>query len=220
MSNVSSFIDNLPKCSNNNLSPSCSNKFMDINCPSMTRNEINNFCFHDTSCRVICPKDTTSIKNAVPNYNNSTSVESFKNYLDNSAINILGKSLVEKLTGSPNSQLTESLSSDSDYTQNPKPDPNVGQSASSSFSLILCIIISVFLFYMFKEFNVSGLGKGLGLGRGRNRWRGRSRGRSKGRGRGFSTDSSAPISPDNSPPIPDDSSSSSGRGSKRRGFSP
>jgi hypothetical protein len=156
MSNINSFIENLPKCTSNknNLSPSCdNNKFLDINCPEMTKEELNNFCFQDTSCRVICPKDITLMKNTIPDVNNSTSLESFKNYLDKSAKNILGKSLVEKLTGTT-PVIVSTFPSNSDYSESPPSQSSDSSPSSSSSSLSsLCYMGLGVLIYMafFKE---------------------------------------------------------------------
>jgi hypothetical protein len=167
MSIISTFIDNLPKCTNNNLTPSCdNNKFLNINCSEMTREQLNNFCFHDSLCRVICPKDITSIKNAVPDYNNSSYLESFKNYIDKSAENILGKSLVERLSGSGSigtatsaSLLNSNYSSNSSSYSNSSNSSNSSSSSSSSpssssSSSSLCFMIIGAIVYM-AIFNVN-----------------------------------------------------------------
>ena len=121
----------------------------------MTREELNNFCFQDTSCRVICPKDITLMKNTIPDVNTSTSLESFKNYLDKSAKNILGKSLVEKLTGTGTRPvIVSTFPSNSDYSESPPPQSSDSSPSSSSLSFSsLCYMGIGVLVYMaiFKE---------------------------------------------------------------------
>ena len=151
---MDSFIENLPKCTNNISTPSCDdNKFLDINCPKMTTDELNNFCFHDSLCRVICPKDITSKKNpdtGIEYY--SSSIESFKNYLDKSAKNILGTSLVEKLTGS-RSRESSYFPENSEYFESSNPPTSSDPSGSvssmcSSFGIGACYMGLGILLYM------------------------------------------------------------------------
>jgi hypothetical protein len=73
MSNINSLINNLPTCKNNLSSPSYNST--NINCPELSSEQLDNFCYNDKKCNVICPKNVNLIKNVIPNKNNSSLID-------------------------------------------------------------------------------------------------------------------------------------------------
>jgi hypothetical protein len=90
------------------------------------------------------------MKNVVPDINNSSSLESFKNYLDKSAENILGKALVEKLTGNT-PVVVSTFPSNSDYSQSPPSQSSDSSPSSSSlcFSSLYYVGLGVLIYMAF-----------------------------------------------------------------------
>jgi 2-phospho-L-lactate guanylyltransferase (CobY/MobA/RfbA family) len=87
---INKFIDSLPSCGSNA-------KFVEINCPELTQDELNNFCFHDINCRLVCPKNKNLTKNLIPKendssimYENFSNIQNMKKYYDPSVYRYKG----------------------------------------------------------------------------------------------------------------------------------
>lgn len=98
MSNINSFIENLPKCKNNKrtITPSCNST--NINCPELTSEQLDNFCYNDSNCKVICPKDVDLTKNLIPNENNSSFIDNISETFTSIVQNYYNSSLIDNIS--------------------------------------------------------------------------------------------------------------------------
>ena len=90
---LNSYIENLPNSCANTLvnkdipcdtpsslsTPSSPNpvEFETITCPELSQIELNNFCFYNSKCILVCPKNVNLNKNLVPSENNSSIIDTF-----------------------------------------------------------------------------------------------------------------------------------------------
>jgi hypothetical protein len=52
-------------------------EFKTITCPELSQIELNNFCFYNSKCILVCPKNVNLNKNLVPSENNSSIIDTF-----------------------------------------------------------------------------------------------------------------------------------------------
>ena len=84
---INSYIESLPNsCANainlENENKPCSEntpsgEFIGINCPELTPEQLSNFCYYDSSCRLICPKNIDLTTDSIPSDNNSSIIDTF-----------------------------------------------------------------------------------------------------------------------------------------------
>jgi hypothetical protein len=81
---INSFIENIPNsCANTTLNQNSENlesyqkPCENIECPELTHEQLNNFCYYDKKCNLVCPKDTKVTSNTIPISNNSTIIDTF-----------------------------------------------------------------------------------------------------------------------------------------------
>jgi hypothetical protein len=81
---INSYIDSIPNsCANTIIHQDSENvesyqkSFENIKCAELKQEQLNNFCYYDTRCNLICPKDVKLSSNTIPIYNNSTIIDTF-----------------------------------------------------------------------------------------------------------------------------------------------